>query len=122
MGQYVMVEKEGLYQFNLCDSNGHVVLASTVYPSREECLAGMDSTRALAVGAPVQDGTVHGFGRVAAPKCRIYQQLDGKYYFVLVDDAGDALGRSHAYPKKESLLRRIERMRKESSSPLALEE
>ena len=61
MGQYVMVEKEGLYQFNLCDSNGHVVLASTVYPSREECLAGMDSTRALAVGAPVQDGTVHGF-------------------------------------------------------------
>lgn len=81
-----------------------------------------DEAKALAADAPVQDGTVHGFARISAPKCRIFQQLDGKYFFVLVNDAGDALGRSHAYPKKESLLRRIERMRKESSSPLAFEE
>ena len=105
MGQYVLNEKDGRYLFNLCSSNGHILGTSLVFPSREECLAGVDA-----------------FKREPAPKYRIYETLSGNYFFrFFTKDNGDIF-QSHSYEKKESLLRRIERMRNECDSSIAADD
>lgn len=75
MGQYVLNEKDGRYLFNLCSSNGHILGTSLVFPSREECLAGIDAVREDAPTAAVEDSTVDAFKREPAPKYRIYDAL-----------------------------------------------
>lgn len=75
MGQYVLNEKDGRYLFNLCSSNGHILGTSLVFPSREECLAGIDAVREDAPTAAVEDSTVDVFKREPAPKYRIYETL-----------------------------------------------
>ena len=75
MGQYVLNEKDGRYLFNLCSSNGHILGTSLVFPSREECLAGIDAVREDAPAAAVEDSTVDAFKREPAPKYRIYETL-----------------------------------------------
>ena len=110
MGQYVLNEKDGRYLFNLCSSNGHILGTSLVFPSREECLAGIDAVREDAPTAAVEDSTVDAFKREPAPKYRIYTKDNGDIF------------QSHSYEKKESLLRRIERMRNECDSSIAADD
>lgn len=122
MGQYVLNEKDGRYLFNLCSSNGHILGMSLVFPSREECLAGIDAVREDAPTAAVEDSTVDVFKREPAPKYRIYETLSGNYFFrFFTKDNGDIF-QSHSYAKKESLLRRIERMRNECDSSIAADD
>lgn len=122
MGQYVVVENEGRYCFNLCASNGHILMSSIVFPSKEECLRGVDCVRKSAEDAEVEDSTVDAFDREKSPKFRIYEDFDGHYFFrFITEDAGD-IARSHTYELKESLLRRIERTRAEADSSLAADE
>lgn len=122
MGQYVINEKDGRYLFNLCSSNGHILGQSLVFPSREECLEGIDALKADAPKAAVEDSTVDAFTREAAPKFRIYETLSGNYFFrFFTKDNGDIL-QSHSYPKKESLMRRIERTRQECESSIAADD
>lgn len=122
MGQYVLNEKDGRYLFNLCSSNGHILGTSLVFPSREECLAGIDAVREDAPKAAIEDSTVDAFKREPAPKYRIYETLSGNYFFrFFTKDNGDIF-QSHSYEKKESLLRRIERMRNECDSSIAADD
>ncbi|MDD5800785.1 MAG: YegP family protein [Coriobacteriales bacterium] len=122
MGQYVINEKDGRYLFNLCSSNGHILGQSLVFPSREECLDGIEAVRKDAPSAAVEDSTVDAFKREPAPKFRIYETLSGNYFFrFFTKDNGDIL-QSHSYPQKDSLLRRIERMRNEASSSIAADD
>lgn len=122
MGQYVINEKDGRYCFNLCSGNGHILGTSMVFPSKEECLTGIDSVIADAAAADVEDTTVDAFTRVAAPKYRIYQTLSGNFFFRFYTAKNGDLFQSHSYPKKDSLMRRIERMRAECNSPVAADE
>lgn len=122
MGQYVMVENEGRYCFNLCASNGHILMSSIIFPSKEECLRGIDCVRATAADAAVEDSTEDAFDREPSPKFRIYEDFEGHYFFrFITGEAGD-IARSHTYELKESLLRRIERTRAECDSSLAADE
>jgi uncharacterized protein YegP (UPF0339 family) len=57
MGQYVLNENEGKYLFNLCASNGHIVTTSMVFPSKDDCLDGIDRIRRTAKDAVVEDTT-----------------------------------------------------------------
>ncbi|MCH3947377.1 MAG: hypothetical protein LKE43_00865 [Olsenella sp.] len=59
---------------------------------------------------------------VPAPKYRIFQTLSGNYFFRFYPDDSNDIAQSHSYPHKDSLLRRIERMRNEGGSPLAQDE
>ena len=109
MGQYVVVENEGRYCFNLCASNGHILMSSIIFPSKDECLH-------------IEDSTIDAFDRESTPKFRIYEDFDGHYFFrFITHEAGD-IARSHTYEHKESLLRRIERTRAECDSSLAADE
>ena len=45
MGQYVLNENDGKYLFNLCASNGHIVATSMVFPSKDDCLDGIERMR-----------------------------------------------------------------------------
>lgn len=119
MGQYVINENEGRYQFNLCASNGHVVVSSIIYPSRHDCERGIEDLRRQASGANVEDGTEKDFEHLPAPKFRIYQDLDGKYFFAFIGAMGEGMALSHKYELKESLYRRIERTRAECDSSVA---
>lgn len=119
MGQYVVNEHKGSYMFNLCASNGHVLAGSIVFPDKEECLDAIDTLGKVAPKASVEDTTEFSYTRVASPKYRIYKTLEGKYYFRFFAADGADVVRSHNYEKKESLLRRIERMREEATSSLA---
>lgn len=95
---------------------------SLVFPSREECLAGIDAVREDAPTAAVEDSTVDVFKREPAPKYRIYETLSGNYFFrFFTKDNGDIF-QSHSYEKKESLLRRIELMRNECDSSIAADD
>ncbi|QOY60200.1 YegP family protein [Thermophilibacter immobilis] len=122
MGQYVVVENEGRYCFNLCASNGHILVSSIIFPSKEECERGIECVRASAPDAEIEDATVDAFDREKSPKFRIYEDFDGHFFFrFITEDAGD-IARSHTYEQKESLFRRIERMRAEADSSLAADE
>ncbi len=117
-----MVENEGRYCFNLCASNGHILMTSIVFPSREECLRGIECVRTSAADATIEDSTVDAFDRESSPKFRIYEDFEGHYFFrFITQDAGD-IARSHTYDLKESLYRRIERTRAEADSSLAADE
>ncbi len=119
MGQYVLNEKDGRYLFNLCASNGHIIATSMVFPSKDDCLDGIERIRKTARGAAVEDTTSPDQQPVEAPKYRIFQTLSGNYFFRFYPDTGNDLAQSHSYPHKDSLLRRIERMRNEGDSPLS---
>lgn len=122
MGQYVVVENEGRYCFNLCASNGHILVTSIVFPSREECLQALEVIRRDADRAEIEDTTIDAFDREPSPKYRIYEDFDGYYFFrFITDEAGD-IACSHSYEHKESLFRRIERLRAEADSPTAATE
>ena len=120
MGQYVVNESEGRYQFNLCASNGHVAISSIVYPSRHDAERGIEDLRREAPNANIEDGTEKDFERVPAPKFRIYQDLDGEYFFAFIDATGEDLALSHKYSEKESMLRRIERVMAECDASVAM--
>ena len=122
MGQYVLNENEGKYLFNLCASNGHIVATSMVFPSKDDCLDGINRIRKTAKDAAVEDTTSLDWQPVAAPKYRIFQTLSGNYFFRFYPDESNDIAQSHSYPHKDSLLRRIERMRAEGDSPLAQSE
>ena len=122
MGQYVLNENEGKYLFNLCASNGHIVATSMVFPSKDGCLDGIDHIRRIAKDAEDEDTTSLDWKPVPAPKYRIFQTLSGNYFFRFYPDDGNDIAQSHSYPLKDSLLRRIERMRNEGGSPLAQDE
>lgn len=122
MGQYVLNENEGKYLFNLCASNGHIVATSMVFPSKDDCLDGINRIRRTAKDAAVEDTTSLDWQPVAAPKYRIFQTLSGNYFFRFYPDESNDIAQSHSYPHKDSLLRRIERMRAEGDSPLAQSE
>lgn len=122
MGQYVVVENEGRYCFNLCASNGHILMSSIIFPSKDECLRGIECVRTSAADADLEDSTIDAFDREKSPKFRIYEDFDGHFFFrFITEDAGD-IARSHTYELKESLLRRIERTRAEADSSLAADE
>ena len=63
MGQYVVVENEGRYCFNLCASNGHILMSSIIFPSKDECLHGIECVRASAADAEIEDSTIDAFDR-----------------------------------------------------------
>lgn len=119
MGQYVVNENDGKYLFNLCGKNGHVIATSMVFASKEDCMAGIERIQKTAKDAAIEDTTVDSAMHVPAPKFRIFQTLSGNYFFRYYPDDGGDIAQSHSYPLKESLLRRIERMREEGDSSLA---
>lgn len=122
MGQYVVVENEGRWCFNLCASNGHILASSIIFPSQDECLKGIDCLRKEAGNAAIEDSTIDAFDREETPKYRIYEDFEGHYFFrFITNEAGD-IARSHTYDNKDSLYRRIERMSAEADSPLAAPE
>lgn len=47
-------DKAGYYRFNLYARNGQIVASSQGYTSREACLAGIESVRANAPDAPIE--------------------------------------------------------------------
>ena len=119
MGQYILNENEGRYLFNLCASNGHIVATSMVFPSKDDCLEGVERIRKTAKDAAVEDTTSLDWQPMPAPKYRIFQTLSGNYFFRFYPDGGNDIAQSHSYPHKDSLLRRIERRRSEADSSLA---
>lgn len=119
MGQYVMVEREDRWYFNLCASDGHILVSSLVFPESVDCRLAIESVQKGAKDAAVEDTTIESYEHCQAPKYRIYQDMSGKFYFRYFDEQGADIAESHKYYHKDSLLRRIERMRYESSSSIA---
>lgn len=121
MGQYVVLEHNERFFFNLCDSNGHVLASSIVFPSRDECLHTIAELQKDASAAQLEDSSVDPHAIIDGAKYRIYEDMDGTYYFrYFMADSQDVL-QSRSYNAKDELLQRIERMRKESTSSLANE-
>ncbi len=122
MGQYVVVENDGRYCFNLCASNGHILASSIIFPSHDECMQGMEAFKKAVPKANIEDSTIDAFAREESPKFRIYEDMEGRYFFrVITEEAGD-IARSHSYEHKESLMRRIEHTQAEVDSSLAFGE
>ena len=92
------------------------------WSSRPRTIAGINRIRKTAKDAAIEDTTTQDWQHVPAPKYRIFQTLSGNYFFRFYPDESNDLAQSHSYPRKESLLRRIERMRNEGDSPLAQDE
>lgn len=121
MGQYVVLENKDRYCFNLCDSDGHILAKSIVFPSRDECLDAITAMQSAAKSAPIEDASVDGYVRQGAPKYRVYEDMDGSYYFRYFAANAEDVAQSYVFDNKESLMTRLERMKKESTSSLANE-
>jgi uncharacterized protein len=52
-GKFVVKQSKKGFQFNLIATNGKVIVSSAVYPTRRNCMLGIESVRKNAPGATV---------------------------------------------------------------------
>lgn len=99
-------------RFNLVARNKKVVGTSQTYKSRKTCLAGIESVRANAPVANLEDQTVEGFEKQKCPKFEIYLDKAGEFRFRLRAKNGQNIIASEGYTSKSGCKNGIESVRK----------
>ncbi len=97
MGKFVIKQAKTGPMFNLKAGNGEVIASSQVYKSRKTCLAGIESVRANAPVAPVEDQTQEGFEKFPNPKFEIYADKKGEFRYRLKAKNGQIIASGEGY-------------------------
>lgn len=112
MGKFVVKSTEKGARFNLVASNGQVIATSQTYKSLRTCLHGVESVRANAPAAAVEDQTVEDFAPEKCPKFQVYQDKAGEFRFRLLARNGQNIVASEGYTRLDSCRNGIESVRK----------
>lgn len=112
MGKFVISEGKAGFRFNLKAANGEIIATSEVYAGESACKKGIESVKANAVAAKVEDQTVAGFAAVTNPKFEVYADKAGEFRFRLKARNGEIIAISEGYKAKASCVNGIESVRK----------
>ena len=112
MGKFVVKQGKSGYRFNLVASNGEIIATSESYSSQDACLGGVESVRANAPVANLEDQTVEGYEAAKHPKFELYADKAGEFRFRLKARNGEIIAVSEGYKAKASCKNGIESVRK----------
>lgn len=123
MGKFVVKQTKSGYRFNLVAGNGEIIATSENYSSKDACLSGVESVRANAPVANLEDQTAEGFEAAKHPKFEVYADKAGEFRFRLKARNGEIIAVSEGYKAKASCKNGIESVRKNApDAALAVEE
>lgn len=122
MGKFVVKQTKSGYRFNLVAGNGEIIATSESYSSRSACLGGVDSVRASAPAANLEDQTVEGYEEAKHPKFEIYADRAGEFRFRLKARNGEIIATSEGYKAKAGCKNGIESVRKNAPDAALVEE
>ena len=119
MGTFKIKETATGYVFHLAAGNGETIGSSEVYSSKSACLKGVESVRANAPIAKVEDQTSN--ESVTNPKFEIYLDKAGQFRFRLKATNGENILASEGYVAKDSCKNGIESVRKNAPDAKVVE-
>ena len=122
MGKFVIKQAKSGVMFNLKANNGEVIATSEIYSSEASCNNGVESVRANAAEAKLEDQTAEGFAAVTNPKFEVYKDKAGEFRFRLKARNGEIIAVSEGYKKKDSCLNGIESVRKNAPDAQVVKE
>ncbi len=123
MGKFVVKQTKSGYRFNLVAGNGEIIATSENYSSKDACLSGVESVRANAPVANLEDQTLEAFEAAKHPKFEVYADKAGEFRFRLKARNGEIIAVSEGYKAKASCKNGIESVRKNApDAALAVEE
>ncbi len=122
MGKFQVKETKSGIKFNLLATNGQVIATSEVYSSKASCLNGIESVKANAPVAAVEDQTVEGYAEEKNPKFEVYKDKAGEFRFRLKAKNGQIIAVSEGYTAMASCKNGIESVRKNSVDAETVEE
>jgi len=112
MGKFVIKTTATGFTFHLKAANGQTIATSEVYTTEAACLKGVESVKANAPVAALEDQTVEGFEQVKHPKFEVYTDKKGETRFRLTAKNGQTIAVSEGYKAKDSALNGVESVRK----------
>ena len=121
MGKYVIKTTKTGIKFDLKASNGEIIANSEVYKSKASCLKGINSVKANAPVAAIEDQTVADYEAAKNPKFEIYTDKAGEFRFRLKAKNGQIIAAGEGYKAKKSCLNGVESVRKNADSPIVEE-
>lgn len=121
-GKFVIRETATGVKFDLKAGNGEVILSSEVYSSMAACKNGIESVKANAQAAEIEDQTAEGYAAQKNPKFEVYIDKGGAYRFRLKAKNGQAIAASEAYKAKAGCMNGIESVKKNAPEAAVVEE
>ncbi len=112
MGKFVINQTKTGFTFHLKAANGETIATSEVYTTLDACKKGIESVKANAPVAAVEDQTVEGAPAAKHPKFEIFTDKAGEFRFHLTAKNGQIIAASEGYKAKASAANGIESVRK----------
>ncbi|MEA5060689.1 hypothetical protein SDC9_170873 [bioreactor metagenome] len=122
MGKFVVKQTKSGYRFNLVAGNGEIIATSETYSSQDSCLNGVESVRANAPIANLEDQTVEGYEEAKHPKFEMYTDKAGEFRFRLKAKNGEIIAVSEGYKAKASCKNGMESVRKNAPDAKVVQE
>ncbi len=122
MGKFLVRETANGFKFDLKSKNGQVIGTSEVYSSKASCLKGIESVRANAPTAKLDDQTDKDSEKVTNPKFEMYADKSGEFRFRLNARNGETILSSEGYSARPSCLHGIESVRNNVLEATVIEE
>ena len=121
MGKFIIKETKTGVKFDLKAPNGEVIATSEVYASLKSCKNGIESVKANAPVAPVENQTEENYAKEKNPKFEIYLDKAKEYRFRLKAKNGQIIAVSEGYTNLKNCKNGIESVKKNASSPVVEE-
>ena len=121
-GKFVISKIDDGFRFDLKAANSENILSSQPYVSHASCIKGIESIRANAPIAPVEDQTMKEFKPEKHPKFEVYRYRNGDYRFRLIARNGELIGSGERYKSKAGCLNGIDSIKRNSLDAIIAEE
>lgn len=115
MGKFTIRKTDAGWVFNLKAANGEIIAVSEVYSGSTACKKGIESVRANAAVANVEDQTTGGTAK--NPKFEIFKDKAEEFRFRLKAPNGEIIAASEGYTSKSNCLSGIKSV--QINAPLA---
>ncbi len=112
MGKFIVKETKTGTKFDLLATNGQVIATSEVYTTEAACKNGIESVKANAAVAAVEDQTKEGFTTEKNPKFEVYTDKAGEFRFRLTAKNGQIIAVSEGYKTLANCINGIESVKK----------
>ncbi len=97
MGKFIVRETNSGMKFDLKAGNGEVIATSQVYSNKESCLKGIESVKATAPIANIENQTLEGYATEKHPKFELYEDHSGEFRFRLKAKNGQIVATGQGY-------------------------
>ena len=108
MGKFLIKETDAGCRFNLVAGNGQVIGTSQTNSSMDACKNGIESVKANAPIAEVEDQTKEGYKELTNPKFEVYVDKAGEFRFRLTAKNGQNILASEGYSQLSGCMNGIE--------------